>query len=182
MFYFPSNSMIWILKVHVLLNSTCLGCWLPSLTILNAIKIYRKYFMCQNILYYWHYKQKRIVICFEAFNFYCERAEDFTIVCWLDICSKQGSHFIFLSNIYHVLTFKKLKQFYSEDFIRILVQSLIKIANFLNCLKRESFLIQIKALHWQLWLYISYEYRDLLDIHEKNLNPSIISRVGKPSS
>ena len=82
---------------------------LASLTSLlqnEAIKFYRKYLMCQNILYYWQYKQKQIVICFEAFNFYCGRSEDFTIVSWLDICSKQGSHFISLSNIYN-FTFKK---------------------------------------------------------------------------
>ena len=79
--------------------------WLPYYKI-KAIKFYRKYLMCQNILYYWQYKQKQIVICFEAFNFYCGRSEDFTIVSWLDICSKQGSHFISLSNIYN-FTFKK---------------------------------------------------------------------------
>ena len=123
--------------------------WLPYYKI-KAIKIYRKYLMCQNILYYWQYKQKQIVICFEAFNFYCGRSEDFTIVSWLDICSKQGSHFISLSNFYKNVTFKE-----TENFIYILVYSLtIDVNSRIFHPYIRKFLDSDQGLHWQMWLWL----------------------------
>ena len=73
-------------------------CFLTSLyKILKANKIYRKYLMCQNILYYWHYYQKtncNLLWSFQLLLWESWRFYDRELIGYL------GSHFIFLSNIY----------------------------------------------------------------------------------